>query len=190
VKSGGNLLITGPVSRDEHWQLRDRAEDLGLKTSIEPQSYRGAEIRLPGKVIPLSYDQQKQFALEALRFSDGSTWNEIAAGKGKIFWAAYSAELAEGLEPASAVYAYVSSSLRIKPTFDLLSPLPPSVLVSATELQDAVLYVLESEDARDTAVDLRDALTGARLTLKLPAQHAALALIGKSEKAVIARYGF
>jgi hypothetical protein len=37
------------------------------------------------KVIPLSFDQQKQFALEALRFLDGSTWKEASLGKGKIF---------------------------------------------------------------------------------------------------------
>jgi hypothetical protein len=44
---------------------------------------------LPGKVVPLSFDQQKQFALEALRFSDGSTWKEISAGKGKVFWSSW-----------------------------------------------------------------------------------------------------
>jgi hypothetical protein len=190
VKAGGNLLITGPVSRDEHWQLRDRAQDLGLHALTEPQSYRGAEIRLPGKSVPLSYGQPKQFALEALRFNDGSTWKEISSGKGKIFWAAYSAELAEGLDPAVAVYGYVLSVVKIKPMFDLVAPLPPSVLVHSAELQDSVLYILESENADDVPFDLRDSLTGARLTLKLPAQHAALALIGKQEKAVIARYGF
>ncbi len=64
------------------------------------------------------------------------------------------------------------------------------MLISATELQDSVLYILESENAEDAAIDLRDAVTGARLTLKLPSQHAAIALIGKHEKAVIAKYGF
>jgi len=190
VKAGGNLLITGPVSRDEHWQLRYRAQDLGLTARTEPQSYRGAEIRLPGKTVALSYGQQMQSALEALRFSDGSTWKEAAVGKGKIFWASYAAELADGLDPAAAVYGYVLSGLKIKPAFDLISPLPPSVLVYATELHDSILYILESENADDASIDFRDSLTGARLTVKLPAQHAALALIGKQEKSVIARYGF
>ncbi|HYL87085.1 MAG TPA: hypothetical protein VE263_22880 [Candidatus Angelobacter sp.] len=190
VKSGGNLLVTGPVSRDEHWQLRDRVQDLGLNARTESQSYRGAEIHLPGKTVPLSYDRQKQSALEALRFRDGSTWKEFVSGKGKVFCAAYPAELAEGLDPATSVYAYVLSSLKIRSTFDPLLPLPPSVLVYSTELQDSVLYILESENADDSAVDLRDALTGTRLTLKLPAERAAIALISKQEKAVIARYGF
>jgi len=190
VKGGGNLLITGPVSRTEHWQFRDRPHDLGLTTQIEPQSYRGTEIRLPGKTLPLSFDQQKQFSLEALRFIDGATWKEIPLGKGKIFWSSYSAELAEGLESAASVYSYVLAALKIKPAFELESPIPSGVLISATELQDSVLYILESENAGDAAIDLRDAATGTRLTLELPARHAVLALIGRQEKAVIDKYGF
>jgi len=50
--------------------------------------------------------------------------------------------------------------------------------------------MMASEDANTTSIDLRDNLTGARLTLELPAEHAALALIGKREKTVIAKYGF
>jgi len=190
VKDGGNLLITGPVSRDEHWQWRDRAKDLGLSAHAEPQNYRGAAVRLPGQLISLSYDQQKQYALEALHFDDGSTWKETASGKGKVFWSSYSIELAEGLDPAVALYAYVSAALKIKPMFELQVPLPPSVLVYSTELQDSLLYLLESESADDTQIDVRDSVTGVRLVMKLPAQRAAMALIGKSEKTILAKYGF
>ena len=190
VKGGGNLLMTGPVSRNEHWHFRDRAHDLGLAVQIEPQSYRGAEIRLPGKTIPLSFDQQKQFSLEALRFSDGASWKEIPSGKGKIYWSSYSVELAEGLEAATSVYNYILAALKLKPPFELQSPIPPGVLISATELQDSVLYIMESENEDYAAIDLTDEVTGVRLTLKLPAQHAALALIGKKEKTMIAKYGF
>jgi hypothetical protein len=190
VKEGGNLLLTGPVSRDEHWQSRDRATDLGLNSHTEPQNYRGAAIHLPDKVVSMSFDQQKQFALEALRFDDGATWKEFSSDKGKIFWSSYPAELAEGLEPATALYGYVLAALKIKPAFELQAPLPSSVLIYSTELQDSVLYILESETGDDTTIDLRDALTGVRLTLNLPAQRAALALISKQSKSVIAKYGF
>jgi hypothetical protein len=190
VKEGGNLLITGSVSRDEHWQGRDRAQDLGLNAKTEPQNYRDAAIRLPDKVIPLAFDQQKQFALEALRFPDGSTWKEASFGKGRVFWSPYPVELAEGLGPTAEVYKYVATALKIKPMFELQAPLAQSVLVYSTELDDSVLYTLESETADDVAIDLRDVLTGARLTLKLTAQHAALALIGKQKKSILARYGF
>jgi len=190
VKAGGNLLISGPVSRNEHWQFRDRPHDLGLSAQMEPQSYRSAEIHLPGKTAPLSFDHQKQFSLEALRFNDGATWKEVPFGKGKVFWSSYSAELAEGLDPVTSVYAYLLTALKIKPAFELQSVVPAGVLISSIELQDSVLYVLESENEADATIDLRDDVTGARLTLKLPAQHAALALIGKQAKAVIVKYGF
>ena len=190
VKAGGNLLITGAISRNEHWQFRDRPHDLGLRTQLEPQSYRSAEILLQGKTIPLSFDQQKQFSLEALRFGDGSTWKEIPLGQGRVFWSSYSAELADGLDAATSIYSYLLTTVKIKPAFELQSAVPPGVLISATELQDSVLYILESENEEDAAIDLRDSATDAPLALKLPAQHAALALIGKKEKAVVARYGF
>jgi len=190
VKGGGNLLITGPVSRDEHWHFHDRAKNLGLNAQTEPQGYRDAEIHLPGKTVPLSFDQQKQSALEALRFGDGATWMEASFGKGKVFWSYYSIELAEGRDSATAVYAYVLATLKIKPAFELQSPPAPGVLIYSTEFQDSVLYILESENVKDTPIDLRDGFIGARLTLTLPAQHAALALIDKQGKNVIARYGF
>ena len=47
-----------------------------------------------------------------------------------------------------------------------------------------------SDSADDTKLDLRDKLTGTRLTLQLASQHAAIAVIGKKEKAVVAKYGF
>jgi hypothetical protein len=190
VRDGGNLLITGPITRDEHWQWRDRAKDLGLSAHTEPQNYRGAVVRLPDKAVSVSYDQQKQYALEAQRFDDGSTWKETASGKGRVFWSSHPVELAEGLDSSVAVYGYVSAALKIGPMFELQAPLPPSVLVYSTELQDSLLYILESESADDTQIDIRDANTGIRLAMKLPAQRAAMALIGKREKTVLAKYGF
>ena len=183
-------MITGPVSRDEHWQWRDRAKDLGLSAHTEPQNYRGAVVRLPDKAVSVSYDQQKQYALEAQRFDDGSTWKETASGIGKVFWSSYPVELAEGLDSSVSLYGYVSTALKIRPMFELQTPLPPSVLVYSTELQDSLLYILESESADDTQIDIRDTNTGIRLAMKLPAQRAAMALIGKREKTVLAKYGF
>src|ERR1035441_9847912 len=36
VDAGGNLLVTGPVDRDAHWQIVHRAADLGLPSHVEP----------------------------------------------------------------------------------------------------------------------------------------------------------
>lgn len=75
--------------------------------------------------------------------------------------------------------------------FDLQSMLLPwGVMVYPVALQDSVLYVMTCESADNAKVDLRDKLTSVRLILELRGQHAAVALIGKQEKAIIAQYGF
>jgi hypothetical protein len=134
--------------------------------------------------IPLSSDQEKQNSLESLRFGDGSTFKEISYGKGRIFWAAYLVELAEGTDAAAALYGYVAGRVGIAPMFDLQSALSPGILVFP------IRFGRLSESAADAKIDLRDKLTGARLSLLLPAQHAALAVIGKRNKAVLAKYVF
>ena len=190
VTQGGNLLITGPVDRDEHWRATMRAVELKLDARAEPLTYHNAEVGLGDRVVSLSFDQQKQSLLESLRFGDGSTFKEVSYGKGHIFWAAYPVELAEGAQATADLYAYVCDRLGVKSTFELKSPLPPGVLVYPVVLGDSILYVLTSENADDTKVDLLDILTGVRLTFKLPAQHAALALVGKQERALVVKYGF
>jgi hypothetical protein len=190
VTQGGSLLITGPVDRDEHWRATMRAAELKLDARAEPLTYHNAEVGLGDRVVSLSFDQQKQSLLESLRFGDGSTFKEISYGKGHIFWAAYPVELAEGAQATADLYAYVCDRLGVKSTFELKSPLPPGVLVYPVVLGDSILYVLTSENADDTKVDLLDILTGVRLTFKLPAQHAALALIGKQQRALVVKYGF
>jgi hypothetical protein len=190
--NGGNLLITGPVEYDEHWHRTGRAAQLKLDATLDPLTYHNASIRVGDRTITLSYDQQKQNWIDTLQFRDGSTFKEISYGRGRIFWAAYPIELAEGTQPAADVYGYVAGRIGIEPQFELQAQtrLSTGILIHPTVLDDAVLYVMVSETAEDTKIDLRDKLTGTHLSLRLPAQHAALAVIGKQEKAVIARYGF
>jgi hypothetical protein len=190
VSGGGNLLITGPVDRNSHWERVLRAKDLKLNAEAEPLTYHNVVIALPGRSLPLSFDQQAQNWLEALRFADGATFKEVPYGSGRIFWAAYPVELAEAVQPAADLYSYVAARAGVAPIFDLQSPLSPGVLVYPMVLNDSILYVILSDDAASANVDLRDKLTGARVQFRLPSQHGAMALIGKREKAVIARYGF
>jgi hypothetical protein len=57
-------------------------------------------------------------------------------------------------------------------------------------LADSVLYVLVSDSGNDAAINLRDQATGAQIAFSLPSQHAAIAVIGKKERKVVAKYGF
>ncbi len=198
ANEGGNLLITGPVDYDEHWHHADRTAQLKLEAHTEPLTYHDASLPLTDHTLTLSFDMQKQTWLDALHFDDGSTLKEIPYGKGRIFWAAYPIELAEGTQPAADLYAYVAGRIGIAPMFELQSELQPDlqrtlspgVLIYPTVLDDSVLYVMVSDAAEDAKIDVRDKLTGARLSLLLPAQHAAIAVIGRREKGVVAKYGF
>lgn len=199
VDAGGKLLITGPVDRDEHWQRVNRATELVLGAQPIPLTYHTASV-LPADAAPipalrnlysqpLSFDPQAQSWLEALRLPTAS-FTELNRGKGRILWAAEPVELAQGLDAAGSVYAYVAARLGVQPQFDLLAPLSPGVMVYPIALEDSVLYIIVSDNAADARVDLRDQGTGTHLTLTLPAERAALALIEKKEQAVIAKYGF
>ena len=84
--------------------------------------------------------------------------------------------------------AYVAARLGIQPQFELLAPLSAGVMVFPMALEDSVLYIIVSDNADDAKVDFRDKSTGVQVMLSLPAEHAALTLIGRKQKAVIATY--
>ena len=190
VNAGGNLLITGPVERDEHWQLVDREADLKAGAELEPLTYHNAIVTAGTHKIELGFNLQAQNVLESLRFKDGSTLKEIPYGKGRVFWAAYPVELATGIQATADLYSYVAGRVGITPMYDVQGTLSPGVMVFPITLQDSVMYIITSDSADDAKIDLRDKLTGARLTFALPSQHAAIAVIGKQQKSVVAKYGF
>jgi hypothetical protein len=190
VKNGGNLLVTGPVSRDEHWHLVDRYTPLGIHAATEPltSQYASAEVQSQGRPYSFSFSQDRQQRLEYLVFDNGSLSKETSLGKGKLFWLAYPVELAEGSRLASEAYE------KILPRITFMVPFAtpvyvPAVLIYPVELQDAILYIIESESDRDSDIDLLDQTTRVDFKLHLSAQRAALALIDKKSKQIVAKYG-
>jgi hypothetical protein len=190
VRQGGNLLVTGPVSRDEHMQTVDRLSALHLDGKTTPLLSRQAQIRLENAAINLSFDQQKQAALEILRFADAVNLHQTSVGTGSVYWAAYPVELSEDPESTARLYAYVAGKAGLVPAFESHSPLPSGVLAAATEFDDSVLYIFESEFPLNCPVELRDRATGVDLRGTVPALRASLALIDKKTKTVVAKYDF
>jgi hypothetical protein len=188
LRAGGTLLVTGPVDRDEHGRLAPRLQRLDTSARIEPLTFRASELRLGGAAVPVTFAQDRQAALRWVRFADGASLRDIPQGTGHLLWAALPVELAEGGEPAASLYAATLGRVGLSAPFT--GAVPPGVLVLPTVLADAVLYVLVSERAHDTDLDITDRLTGGHLRLRLPAQRAALALLARSGGALLARYGF
>jgi hypothetical protein len=190
VNSGGNLLVTGPIGRDEHWQTVDRTTPLKLNAQVGPVWYHSAAIRIGSATIPMSFSQDRQFSAEALTLDNGETFAELPYGKGKIYWSAFPVELAEGTAATAEVYRYVSQRAGLSPEFELQSPVPNGVLVYPTVLDDSVIYVVTSENAAPAQIAFRDKLTGAQISFVLLPERAAIALISKDKRTVIAKYGF
>ena len=195
VRNGGNLLVTGPVSRDEHWHLVDRYTPLGLRASTEPQTYHSASSTITVGSSPsmppdfLNFGQPQQQLLEFLAFEDGSTVKNLSLGQGQLYWAAYPIELSDNSSAVAFLYRQLVQRADPKPIPESELISGDGVLVYPIELQDAVLYIFESESDQDTDFAVRDAVTGAELKIRLPSQRAALALLDKHTKQLVAKYG-
>ncbi len=190
VEAGGNLLVTGPLNRDEHWQIVDRTAALGVHAHVEPLTYHTAELRLPDQSLWLSFGQQQQSWLDSLRFDDRTTLKEISHGKGKIFWSSYPIELAEDLGPSSDLYSYVVKQIGIPAMFSSKLAIPRGVLVYPMILADSIMYVIVSDSGNDAAINIRDENTGVQLSFQLRREHAAIAVIDNKRKEIVAKYGF
>ncbi len=198
VERGGNLLITGPVDRDEHWQRVNRAVELipgahvvplTYHTALVPRHKEGREDTWMFSYFPLIFDSQAQSWLESLRFGDEG-FVEVKRGKGRIFWAAEPVELALGDLPTEFLYSYATYEAGIRPQFEIGSRLSQGIVIYPILLEDSVLYIMVSDAAEDSKIDFTDKATDVKIELTLPPGHAALVLIGKKEGAVIAKYGF
>ncbi len=189
VAGGGNLLITGSVERDPHWQITHRLAALGIEGVPEPVNYRQAQLKLETRTIPLSFSLEEQQYAEALRFSDGQSFHEVSWGKGKVYLARYPVELAEGLEPTAGLYDWVLHQVGVEPPFTGPTP-SPGVLVRPVFFSDSILYLFVSESEQDEDIALRDNATGAEIRFRLPSERARLLLLRKPDGQVIARYGF
>jgi endo-1,4-beta-mannosidase len=187
VDKGGNLLLTGPVERDEHWEPRNRLRQLGIDAATATLDYRNTTVNIGVEHIEAAFASAAQRALETLVLPDGRSYMEVKHGKGTIFIVAAPVELAESPSSASAVYRHVLSTIGIAPEFEAVR-LPPGVLVRTEIMKDSLLYLFVSESSRNEDIDLRDKLTGAHLKLTLPALRTNLLLLDRPTGAVHASY--
>jgi hypothetical protein len=187
VENGGNLLLTGPVERDEHWQLRDRLRQLGIDAITSTLDSRSVSIDIGSERIEASFPSAAQKALETLSLPDEKSYMEVKHGKGKIFIVASPLELAESPDSVVAVYRHVLSQIGIEPDF-AISHLPSGVLVRTETLKDSILYLFVSELGVNEDIDIQDKLTGAHLKLALPASRTKMMLLDRATGALLASY--
>lgn len=196
VRNGGNLLVSGPVSRDEHWHLVDRYTPLGIKATTEPLTFHSATIgnsvglSAETNMIRLSFNQQDQQLLEFLHFDDGSAIKDFPLDRGHLLWAAYPIELAATSRDTALLYRQALELTSIPPSYEGSMLVGDGVLVYPVRLQNATLYILESESDQDSYITLKDVSSNLEFPIHLSFQRAALLLIDQKTKQVAAKYGF
>jgi hypothetical protein len=191
VKVGGCLLISGPVQRNEHWQLVDRLSALGVKAKVETLAVRQSELQLGDEpALQVTFPTiVQELPIEVMRFADGKSVETIAHGSGHILWARDPIEFSEDYVPTATLYRYALKFAGISPAFREASPLSPAVLAFPTVLDDALLYSFSNESLDDQTVDIEDSTTHAPVHFTLPSQRGAAILLRKSDGAVLAAYG-
>lgn len=191
VETGGTVLISGPVQRNEHWQFVDRLAELDVKARVETLAVRQSELKFGDEPsIQVSFPMLvQQLPIEVMRFADGKSVETITHGSGHILWAQDPVEFSEDCEPAAALYRYALKFAGVAPAIRETTPLSPAVLAFPTVLDDAVLYSFSNESLDDQPVNIEDAITHASLHFTLSAQRGAAILLRKSDGSVLAAYG-
>lgn len=191
VEGGGTLLVSGPVERNEHWQLVDRLGALGVKARVETLAVRQSELKVEGEpAVEVSFPTTvQQLPIEVLRFADGKSVETIAHGAGRILWERDPVEFAEDYDPAATLYRYALKVAGVAPALREIAPLSPGVLAFPTVLDDAVLYSFSNESLDEQDVNIEDAVTHAHMNFMLPAQRGAAILLRKKDGAVLSAYG-
>jgi hypothetical protein len=190
AESGGTLLVTGPVDRDEHWQPVNRTMELGVTATVAPLAVRGSALTLPnGNTYSLGFPAGvQQAATWTMRFADGESVEIVPHGKGRILWTADPVEFAEGYTAVAALYRWALDEAGLKSAFREVEPLSPAVLAFPTVLDDAEIYSFSNESLDLQSVNIVDALTGAHIHFELQAQRGAVLLLDR-KGAALASYG-
>jgi hypothetical protein len=187
VQAGGNLLITGPVERDENWHAKDRLKQLGINATSTSLLYRSTTIRLGAETVVASFPIAVQRTLETTQLENQQSYIEVRYGAGRVFVVNAPVELAESPQATVAIYRYVLSRVGIAPSFEA-NGLSSSMLVRTRVFKDSVLYLFSSESSEDQTMDIRDKLTGVKMRISIPALRSGMLLVDRATKRVILTY--
>lgn len=187
VEQGGNLLVTGPAERDEHWQRTQRLRELGIDARAAALNFHGSTMDMNGAKIEVSFPQNMQERAEGLTLAGGASYLEVKRGKGTIFLTALPVELAESSQPTYQVYEHVLERLKLAPLYEGQAG-SSSILIRPVPFADSILYLLVSESSEDEAIDIKDKATGASIRTDLPAQRTRLILLSRKDGRVLDSY--
>jgi len=187
VEQGSTLLVTGPFDDDEHWMPTGRMHALGLPATRRPVMPEEA-LTVDGVALVLRYRGEKMHRIDAAAMGGDAASNVVVVpvGRGRVIWSPLPVELAEEVEPTAACYAAAMKAAGLRPA--ITSDAGSGVLIHPARYSDAVLYTLLSEKPGDDRVAFTDNAAGVSLNVGLRGGRAALVLVNRATRRVIADY--
>ncbi|RAP76772.1 alpha-amylase family protein [Paenibacillus montanisoli] len=172
---GGTLLFTGPLGLDEYWRLNQPlAEELGF--GGVSNLLREELLELDGRLLPVSFggsriaDSCKGVQDAAVR--GPAKLVEAALGAGRLLWCPLPLELNERLEPLQAVYGAALEKAGVAEELEWLHGGElPGIYGRKLQFAAGSVYIFVSEFDCDSAVEVRDPVTGARYAFTLPQER-------------------
>lgn len=187
VEAGSTMLVTGPIDRDEQRQPVDRLSRLGIEAVTQPVAGEEAAI-IFGSEYRVSFGGDNVACVDkAVLGGLGGTVRTVQIGAGKLVFCGLPVELADNIEPATALYQFALKQAVLQSPFSIETA-DPDVLIRPTFFKDAVLYSLVSETDIDKELVFTDNATGKTLQVKIPAHRGVMFLLGRDGR-LLAQYG-
>ena len=190
VRRGYTLIASGPIG-DAHFHETERLRPLGVGAHIEGITAREAWQEAPGGPVRLTYSGEALNMVDRWRFEGGGSLREIGLGAGRIVLAAYPVELNDNAESVARFYAGLLQAEEHSRGLSFAgfgSDKPAGVLVWPRRFPTATLYTCVSESAEPCRLTVRDEESGARFSLELGSERAAMVLLDRDCGRLLAAY--
>jgi len=177
VKAGAVLLTSGIIDNDPHFHATGRQKDAGLDYSHGLLTARENVLQWPGGEAHLTYSGNKTTYLDRALLANGETWTSATLGRGKVLFSALPLELNDNMQAIADVYKWAQQQAGVTPTYTT-SVSDPGVMICATRLPNATLYVVTSESGMPSKVSFRDEASGKSFSATIDPGRAAMLLVG------------
>lgn len=171
-ETGGTLVFTGPIARNEYFAYSERAEQYLGQTMLNPMT-KYETISYRGREVTLSFDQLaccKAFKESTVR---GGTV-EVPVGKGKLLWFGVPLELTADGRELTELYRTVLEDNGVKPELILSGEHTEPLFASAVRYEKGILYTLINESSNAKDIVMEDCTIQKKYTLTVPGNESFL----------------
>jgi hypothetical protein len=187
VDKGASLLLTGAIDANEHWMERPRLKQFGINATTCPVAQEESLI-IGRKEYRLSYRGDKLQRIEKSVVDEGKTpsISVVRRGRGRILWSPLPVENSDTPDTTAALYRYALKEAGVTTVCET-DQQNPSVLLAPTVFNEAVLYTLVSECARDTEVTWTHRESNVPVRIIVRAQRSAHVFLNRKTGKVLAQ---